>query len=76
MPNRRASRNLKAHTTYRVPAKCRDLLEMRTTFSSLPNIDSLTCLKCPWTSATVQRVLRHLDRIGCVRKVFQTNKFS
>uniref|UniRef100_A0A0A9E427 Uncharacterized protein n=1 Tax=Arundo donax TaxID=35708 RepID=A0A0A9E427_ARUDO len=61
---------------YLVPAKCRDLLEMRTTFISLPKIDNLTCLKCPWTRATVQRVLWHLDRIGSVRNVFQTNKFS
>jgi len=68
--------DLKANKAYRVPAKCRDLLEMRTTFISRPKIDSLTCLKCPWTRATVQRVFRHLERIGSVRKVFQTNKFS
>jgi hypothetical protein len=34
--------DLKANKAYRVPAKCRDLLEMRTTFISLPKIDSLT----------------------------------
>ena len=34
--------DLKANKAYRVPAKCRDLLEMRTTFTSRPKIDSLT----------------------------------
>ena len=34
--------DLKANKAYRVPAKCRDLLEMRTTFISRPKIDSLT----------------------------------